>query len=1091
VQIGWFKPIFWFLFPKAGEVKDYFAAIRDNLVEGLQQGSFIHDDTERLHPPQEVFLAHRAELYDLLTQDDLRDLTGVEKAVWPHPELRRGRAAEILREAGVREIKAPEVVEWLAQKLGDEEWAQSRSDAWLLNLYGYLDKVRRVQDVNIILMVELQIKRLPMIRSRSGRMLRPQDALFPPETEIDPALKTYLDYFEQFTVADAFREKAEEFLKWAGVKEFSWERLVDHLAQTEYGGKCPTPEENRRHLQIFKMLYDEKLLPPKTLQELGQKHFILRDRGGAYVQPAKAYLSPKYAVDSEEKEICAEMERFFQLSGGRPFVSPNYLTEEGTDEKEVRSWRDFLLALGVADHPRPKKVRREWSRWHEIEKEAEELGFSPPEYTYGYPNELIDWEIDGLKEALDYLSTHSAALEDVRAVWQTVALLNNRTCRSGYGEDHCKAILRWHRQRWRSQSRDASWVQQLRRIAWLWDQNNRRYPPGELWAPELEKVLGPEFSYLHPNLSFKGLYRELGHLLHIKTEADPSQVLDYLRSLKKDGIKSKQRIYPVYKYLAEQQVTGFIKVAFQMEPLILIPGKGWFRTGQVCWRDPLQFVPSVEAHWSEFRKFWREIGVCEEPMPNHYLQILAELANKGELPSEVGLRKLCRKIWEGLQEGEINEFSLKSIPRWPGRLSSGQLVWANVNRLFLRDNDAIARLFADRLTWWAFPDLRDLAGVLGVVPVSKAKPKFRLAGGFVPEESISNTLSSYWPYLRWFLGNRIPTGSPKVVRAASLELRYQLNDVESDPDETVFSFYSAEKGHLCFTGNSGLGWEEEVAEALALGLSEEKLREFAKDLLYRGEDSRTLRTLLQQWCRREGRDPVEVDQLLGREPKQETSDQVEEPKIRPQEKPDGASKEKGSGIRPVVKEVEREEAASRDWEYRELLPQKERGRPPGDAHKWLPRKGLGQGAEGKELTGHPFTPSEARFRVEQAALDSTKKWLEAQGYHVEEVAAFDVGCDLLVTTSEGRQIWVEVKGRSGDSLIQLTEKQWKCAQQRDENYWVIIVLVDLQHHPTVRSLYRIVAPARRPFEKREINTVEYEAGYDQWVEWAKEFEIAR
>ena len=306
VQIGWFKPSVWFLFPKAGEVKDYFAVIRDTLVEGLQKGSFIHDDTERLHPPQEVFLAHRAELYDLLTQDDLRDLTGVEKAVWPHPELRRGRAAEILREAGVREIKAPEVVEWLALKLGDEEWAQSRSDAWLLNLYGYLDKIRGAQAT-----LAMQIKSLPIIRSQRGQMLRPQDALFPPETEIDPALKTYLDYFEQFTVADAFQEKAEEFLKWAGVKEFSWGRLVDHLAQTEYGGKCPTPEENRRHLQIFKRLHDEKLLPPKTLQELGQKHFILRDRGGPMFNRPRLICRPNTPQIPRKRKYAQEWNASF------------------------------------------------------------------------------------------------------------------------------------------------------------------------------------------------------------------------------------------------------------------------------------------------------------------------------------------------------------------------------------------------------------------------------------------------------------------------------------------------------------------------------------------------------------------------------------------------------------------------------------------------------------------------------------------------------------------------------------------------------------------------------------------------------------
>ena len=1085
VRIGWFKPSVWSLFPKAGEVEGCFAAIRDDLVRELNRGSFIHDDTEHLHPPQEVFLAHRAELYDLLTQEDLRDLTGVEKAVWPHPDLRRGRAAEILREVGAREIKASEVVKWLAGKLADEGWAQSRSDSWLLDLYDYLDKVRRVRDIEMILMmVELQIKYLPMIRSRSGRMLRPQDALFPPETEIDPALKPYLNYFEQVTVADLLREKAEEFLRWAGVKEFSWERLVGHLVQAEYSGRCPTPEENRRHLQIFKKLHDKGLLALKALQELGQNHSILRDRGGAYVQPAKAYLSPEYAVGSEEKEICAEMERFFLLSGGRPFVSPDYLTEEGTDEKEARSWRDFLLALGVADHPRPKEIRRKWTEWYEIKVKAAELGFSRPEYTYGYPNKLIDWEIDGLKEALDYLSTDSVTIEDLRAVWRTVAWLYKQIPSHRHER---KAVLWYHRYRWHSKDSDASWVQRLRRLAWLWDQNGRRYPPEQLWAPELGKILGPGFSYLHPNLPFKGLYRELRRLLHIKTEADPAQVLDYLRKLRENNITEEQRIYPVYQYLAERQAAGSsqVKGAFQTEePLILIPDKGWFQTGQVCWRDPLQFVPSIEVHWSEFRRFWREIGVCEEPTPNQYLHVLRELANKGELPPEAGLQKLCRKVWEGFSEEAINDFSLKSVRRWPGRLSSGQLVWADVNRLVLRDNDAIARLFSGRLTWWAFTDLQNLAVALGVVPVSKAEHKIRPGCGSVHEGEITRTLASYWPYLRWFLGNGISNRSPEVVRVASLELWYRLNDVESDPDETIFSFYLPEEGRLYFTGNSGLGWEEEVAEALALGLRAGEIREFAKDLFHYGGDSGKLQALLRQRRRFMGRDPAEVDKLLCSKAEEPGGEQIRRPEMKPREEPGAAPPEKVPGECPVGKDVEREEAAFHEKKGETPVRREE-------IRLMAPMAGgAGQGTKGKELTGHPFTSSEERLRVEQAALEAAKNWLESKGYQVREVGAYDVGCDLIASLPGGRKVWAEVKGRSGHSPIQLTEKQWECAEAQGENYWVIIVLVDKEDPTAAYSVYRIVDPARRPFEKREVKTVEYEAGYDQWKEWAQEFEVA-
>jgi len=134
------------------------------------------------------------------------------------------------------------------------------------------------------------------------------------------------------------------------------------------------------------------------------------------------------------------------------------------------------------------------------------------------------------------------------------------------------------------------------------------------------------------------------------------------------------------------------------------------------------------------------------------------------------------------------------------------------------------------------------------------------------------------------------------------------------------------------------------------------------------------------------------------------------------------------------------------------------------------------------FSGRSLTPSEERLEVEQAALVAAKRWLEQNGFSVKEVAAYDVGCDLWLEQPGGLRTWVEVKGRSGLYPIQLTAKQWERAQEKQDWYWLIIVLVDGQDANRVNSMYLIKNPSQIPFERKEIKTIEYGAPPEIWTE---------
>ncbi len=190
--------------------------------------------------------------------------------------------------------------------------------------------------------------------------------------------------------------------------------------------------------------------------------------------------------------------------------------------------------------------------------------------------------------------------------------------------------------------------------------------------------------------------------------------------------------------------------------------------------------------------------------------------NAEPLPLEKA-QKIYRKIWEAYQDEQLDEAvwnGLCSSPCWLGQKKNGALVWARVDQLVLCDNEAMRRLFDDRLTWWAVQDLKDLAQELDVSVVSQAEP---VVSAILPNESFeepTRILTNIWQYICWFLKDNAPSSAPKVYRVDSINVRYRIKGVESSPDESICSWYWPERETLVLTDRSGLGFEYELAEAL-------------------------------------------------------------------------------------------------------------------------------------------------------------------------------------------------------------------------------------------------------------------------------------
>ena len=220
-----------------------------------------------------------------------------------------------LAHIGVREIRAEQVIAWLEQKLTDEEWVRSRPDGWFNELYEYLNQV---QQRNILL--KEKIKGLPLVLTRSGKLIIPSQAFFPPEKAVDPVLERYLRDFDSVIVMNASNKDVVEVSEVGRRPQFDWALLLERLFSLEYSTKDapleekPSPETNYRHLCIFKKLYEQGQIEQAKIREIGNNYPILRDRKGEYVIPSDTYLSEEYSTDEHERKHTLRWKDFMNWS---------------------------------------------------------------------------------------------------------------------------------------------------------------------------------------------------------------------------------------------------------------------------------------------------------------------------------------------------------------------------------------------------------------------------------------------------------------------------------------------------------------------------------------------------------------------------------------------------------------------------------------------------------------------------------------------------------------------------------------------------------------------------------------------------------
>jgi hypothetical protein len=1013
LEAGLFRPSFWKLAPLADEVESFFAGAAERLRLALKGGPFFHADDGSTLPAGRVFLAHSLGLYGLLPASELEELTGREGARWAHPELREGRAREAVRSLGVAEISAGQVLDWLSTRPGDW-WAALGPDRWR-GLLNYLREMPRdFRD---------RVAGLPLAPLADGRFVPPAGAFLPPGAELSLP-KELEDELLGWNVIDPERVREPdflEFLRGLGARDFSLAELVKRFLDRRYlaEGSRPSAAENRRHVRLVFRLWQAGHLAEGDLRRLGRVPF-LADRTGAYLPPEGLYLPAEYGG-------LAELEAFFRLSGGRPFVSPGYAGDGAEGEALGR----FFQGLGVRRLPAARPVQKNFPYFNkQLEEELRRRGRSESPDRSSTDYALVDWEVDGLEDVLTRAEAGGLDPEEARALWTVLAEsldqkeevrveLKHQRYSDYYvpvkvSLDFQESAVVWYYYRPDyDPNMDAAWLARLKGAAWLPDRAGRPRPPAELFDPALAEVLGPDGAYVHPDVPLSGeKSRRLARLLGVQLEAGPENLLAALGACRESGSQDRPgQIYRRLNRFGTLQLWPY-RSRFEAEPLIFVR-KGWWRLAEVCWVDPAGLVPALADEYPALRDlFVEKLGVRERPEAADYARALLRLGSAGVPPDPDAVGAAAPKILEALQDGSLEpelQEGLRTRPCWPGRRGEG-LVWAAAAELAVADHGHRARLFEGRAAFWALEGHDSLARLLGVARLSEAEVHEFGPGdpaAWAPEPEATARLQGLWRHLRWFEPG-LGAEPPPVFRVPGLWVRYRLGSALSQEDREVSGILAG--GRVLVRADEDL--DEGIGEALA-GAGNDQLREFLKDLWRApGSEGR----VLARWSRRTGRD-------LG----PDTAGAQPAVDVRPEAGPP----DEAPAPEPVPDSTDRPVRASPD---RSGWPPT--GTPPAGAGSHYRPEPLSAPREG------PLGSSADRTDTEREAVELVRAWLEEQGYRVRDVSREGGwGCDL-VAWAPGEEVRVEVKGRGGRHPIELTGPQWDAAAEQGENYWLVVVRTD-------------------------------------------------
>ena len=765
---GLLEPAFFNILPLKGEVENEFKPIAEALQKAMQKKPLVPTENGGYAKAETVFYPHHESLLQLIESSWL-----YPGSSWLHTDIgRSGRAFDVMKEAGVKEINVSHVLNWLEKQ--ELNWFETRCEKWLRFLYTYLKEQGSQLD---------RIKKLPLIRLENGRHVCASELVFfPPDTdEARKEIRPFLDELPivQLALLDGDESNnIENFLKDLKVRALCPEEMIGKWIIPQYAQfNKPSVEvaQNYQHVRYLFKVWDK--LSGYQHQNLRKKISeapILRAYKGIrpevsdFVKPCDAYLSEVYTGN-------ADLETYFSVCDGEIwFVDDTYLEEKS----DAKAWLQFLKAIGSMDTPCiiEKTIFRKSEGDQEFDKELDNRNIKgeSKRSTRGNPY-IEDFYLQGLSEILDEISEHKK-IDLSQVCWDLLV----KALPSGQKTPDAFFQGTYHRFYYTDDpvTFEATFYRQLKETTWLPDEKGKLHRPSDCFAPtdDNRKVLGGSVPYLHPDFDVSQdneTARWLAEKLGIHLNANTDSVINYLQTL--SGTEtSVEKVLPLYCFLEDQGARR--SEEFKQKPLIFTsnPEPNWWKCDKVFWEDESAVFGNRRGYLKEnyadyeatLKPFFIALGVSERASPSHYVRVIREVASVEEADNE-GVRKrvkiLYRRLWQSLQEGgswqEDEEWQrewkrTRESRCWLGNKGSKWNFFSRNELVWNDHHDYIAEIFKGEVPFWTFDnDLLGLAKNLEIEGGSHAEVKFHPKGDQEEYEVWSVKVQELHPYIHDFLNS--------------------------------------------------------------------------------------------------------------------------------------------------------------------------------------------------------------------------------------------------------------------------------------------------------------------------------------------------
>ncbi len=505
-----------------------------------------------------------------------------------------------------------------------------------------------------------------------------------------------------------------------------------------------------------------------------------------YKDPDELYLGSKYGNEFDLDTLYGGHET--DIFASLDYVQKYVKSKSERAKQRIKSWKKFLIKIGVKEFPKIRKDEKE-SIWKE--EIQEELAYPKDkvrdtcstDYYPGYAKRDYDFG-DILKEILSEC-LNDKIKDSFKRLKILIRILDRRW---NYYSGHLEAQYGWHEynQSGRTYERlkESSFAKFLKDSNWVPTKGGGHLKPAAVALRELRGIVEtPIIDYKISNEKFKKHLQKLG--LQTKPTVEGAIALLKARIERKEN--KIDRFIEIYGYLAQhEREKKKIREELKNSPCIFVTNrkKKYWKISEVFWEGGASFLEwrtDVKQTYPGLRDFFLNVlGVKEKPTHEDYVEFLQSyLWKKEELTNRE--KTSLGDVYHHLNY-IVTTPELKS-EIWL-RLKDGFKVWCEDNywaeideKIYYNDSDELYNLFrkhADMIFAYIPKnvEVKELFAELGIKGLAERYVERCSVSGeqIVAKEEYQNEIGRISKYVAHFVKKKSPGAFDRLNKEGTFNL---------------------------------------------------------------------------------------------------------------------------------------------------------------------------------------------------------------------------------------------------------------------------------------------------------------------------------